>query len=79
MEQYAEIRRTQLRYRRIPLAVSLVSLACLILFILLGRPLGGLIIVAFVGTAWTMFVRPIHSRRCRDAIAKLPSWNIGPE
>jgi hypothetical protein len=79
IEQYAEVRRTQLRFRRIPLAVSLISLACVIAFVVMGRAFGGLILVAFAATAWSMFVRPLHKRRYREAIAKLPSWEIEPD
>jgi Flp pilus assembly protein TadB len=79
MEQYAEIRRTQLRFRRIPVAVSLVSLASVVVSVVLGQAFAGLILVAFGATAWNMFVRPVHSRRYRKAIADLPSWKIDPE
>jgi hypothetical protein len=79
MEQYAAIRRTQLRYRRIPLAVSVISLICILVFIVLGKAFAGLIIVAFAATAWSMFVRPLHRRRFRQAISNLPSWEIEPE
>jgi hypothetical protein len=78
-EQYAEVRRAQLRFRRIPLAISVVSLACLIAFTIAGRPLGGLILVGFCGTAWSMFARPLHKRKYREALAKLPSWEIEPD
>jgi hypothetical protein len=79
LAEYEELRRTQLRYRRIPLAVSLLSLACVVVFILLGRAFGGLILVAFAATAWSMFVRPIHRRRYREQLAKIPTWKIEPE
>jgi hypothetical protein len=79
LEQYAEIRRTQLRFRRVPLAISVLSLACLVAFVVIGRAVGGLILVGFAATAWSMFVRPLHKRRYRKALAKLPSWEIEPE
>jgi hypothetical protein len=79
MEEYAQLRRTQLKYRRIPLIVSVISLLCVLVFILVGKAFAGLILVAFAATAWSMFVRPIHSKRYRRAIAKLPSWKIDPE
>lgn len=79
VEQYAEIRRAQLRFRRVPLAISVLSLVCLVAFILLGRAVGGLILVGFAATAWSMFVRPLHKRRYRKELAKLPSWEIEPE
>ena len=79
LEEYATLRRTQLRYRRVPVAVSLVSLACIVVFIVLGKAFGGLIVVAFGASAWSMFVRPMHKRRYREQLAKLPTWKIEPE
>ena len=79
LEQYAELRRTQLRYRRIPIAVSVISLVCIISFLVAGKGLAGLIIVAFSITAWSMFARPLHRRRYREALARIPSWDIEPE
>ncbi len=79
IEEYAELRRTQLRYRRIPLAVSVISLVCVVVFIVLGKAFAGLILVAFAATAWSMFVRPLHNKRYRRALADLPSWKIDPD
>ena len=79
LEEYAELRRTQLRYRRIPLIVSLLSLVCVVVFILLGRAFGGLILVGFAATAWSMFARPMYKRRYREQLAKIPTWKIEPE
>jgi len=79
LEQYAQLRRTQLRFRRIPIVVSIVSLACIVAFIVIGKAFGGLVVVAFALTAWSMFARPLHRRRYRRALAQLPSWQIEPE
>ncbi|MGI8863134.1 MAG: hypothetical protein ACR2JH_01840 [Solirubrobacteraceae bacterium] len=79
VEQYAEIRRTQLRYRRIPIMISVIALICVITFIVMGKAFGGLIVVAFGASAWSMFARPLHKKRFRRAIADLPSWEIEPE
>lgn len=79
LEQYAEVRRAQLRYRRVPLVVSLMALACIVVFVVLGKAFGGLVIVAFAATAWSMFARPLHKRRYRRSLAQLPSWEIEPE
>jgi hypothetical protein len=79
MEQYAAIRATQLRYRRVPLAISVLSLVCVIVFIIVGKAVGGLIIVGVLATTWSMFFRPIHRRKYRQALADLPSWKIKPE
>ena len=64
LEEYAQLRRTQLRYRRVPILISAISLIC---------------IVAFGLTAWSMFVHPFHKRRYREKLARLPTWDIEPE
>ncbi len=79
LEEYAELRRAQLRARRIPIAISLLVLICVIVFIALGKAYGGLILVGFAASAWSMFVRPFHKRRYREKLAKLPSWEIEPD
>ncbi|HEX5194914.1 MAG TPA: hypothetical protein VFW09_19120 [Solirubrobacteraceae bacterium] len=79
VEQYAAIRSTQLRYRRVPLAISAVALACIVAGVLVGKALGGLIIVAIIATTWSMFFRPIHSRKYRQALAQLPTWTLTPD
>jgi hypothetical protein len=79
LEEYMELRRMQLRHRRIPIAVSVIALACIVAFLAVGRGLAGLVVVAFALTAWSMFMRPLHRRRYRSALARLPSWDIDPE
>jgi Flp pilus assembly protein TadB len=79
IDDYAAIRRTQLRMRRVPIAITVLSLACVITFIALGKAFGGLILVAFAATAWSMFLRPLHKRRYRKELAKLPTWEIKPD
>jgi hypothetical protein len=79
LEEYAELRRTQLRYRRVPLLIASLSLVCVVVFIVLGQAAGGLIVVAFAATAWSMFGHPLHKRRYRKQLAKIPSWKIEPE
>jgi hypothetical protein len=79
LEEYADLRRTQLRYRRVPLIISAVSLVCVVAFIILGKALGGLLIVAFAATAYSMFLHPLYKRRYREQLAKVPTWKIEPE
>jgi hypothetical protein len=79
LEEYAALRRTQLRYRRVPLLIATLSLICVVVFIVLGQAAGGLIVVAFAATAWSMFGHPFHKRRYRKELAKIPSWKIEPE
>jgi hypothetical protein len=79
LEQYAELRRTQLRFRRVPIAISVLALICIVAFIIVGKAFGGLIVVALGATTWSMFFRPLYRRRYREALADLPSWQIKPE
>lgn len=79
LEQYAAVRATQLKFRRVPIAIATFSLVCVVAFIIGGKPLGGVVLVALCATAWSMFARPFHKRKYREAVAKLPSWEIEPE
>jgi hypothetical protein len=79
LDQYAAIRRTQLRFRRVPIAISVLALAAVIACIVVGKALGGLLVVAILATTWSMFFRPLHRRRYRAALAELPTWKIEPE
>jgi hypothetical protein len=79
VEQYAAIRATQMRYRRIPIAISAFALATVIACIIVGKAFGGIIVVGVMATTWSMFFRPIHRRKYRQAIADLPTWKIKPE
>jgi hypothetical protein len=79
LDEYLALRRIQLRHRRIPILVSVIALACVVGFLLAGKGLAGLIVVAFALTAWSMFARPLHRRRYREALAQIPTWEIEPE
>lgn len=79
VEQYAAIRATQLRYRRAPMAISVVALLCVIAAVIVGKAVGGLLVVAILAITWSMFFRPMHRRRYRAALAELPAWKIKPE
>jgi hypothetical protein len=79
IEQYAAIRSTQLRFRRVPLAISVLALVAVIACIVVGKALGGLLVIAILATTWSMFFRPLHRRRYREALAELPSWQIEPD
>jgi hypothetical protein len=77
IEEYAAIRRTQLRYRVIPLAAGLVLLAAMIGFFVAGSAFSGFVLVAFAGASWVMFVRPFFRARYRKSLSKnLPTWNL---
>jgi len=79
LEEYADLRRTQLRYRRVPLLISAFSLICVIAFIVIGKALGGVLLVAFAATVWSTLGHPFYKRRYREQLAKTPTWKIEPE
>ena len=79
IEQYAEIRRTQVRYRRVPLILSAVALASIVVFIALGQFARGVVVIALITTAYNLFARPAYQRRYREALSKLPKWEIEPD
>jgi hypothetical protein len=79
LEEYARLRRIQLRFRRVALAIAAVVIATLIALIVLGRAFGGVLVVALAAFAWSTYGRPLYRRRYLKAIADRPSWNIEPE
>jgi hypothetical protein len=79
VDQYTAIRATQLRFRRVPIAISVLALGAVIACIVVGKALGGLLVVAILATSWSMFFRPLHRRRYREALADLPTWQIEPD
>jgi hypothetical protein len=78
-EQYEAIRRTQLRFRVLPVVYGLLVAGIALFFLLTGNVFS-LFILLPVGTmAWFFFLQPVHRRRYRRAIADLPRWKLSPE
>jgi hypothetical protein len=77
LEEYAAIRRTQLRYRLFPLIAGLILLAAMIAFFIAGRTFSALVFGAFLLASWGMLGRPFFRSRYRKSLRKsLPTWNI---
>jgi hypothetical protein len=77
MEEYAAIRRTQVRYRLFPIGAGLLLLAAMIVFFIEGRTFGAIIIVPFMLASWASFGRPFWRARYRRALSKgSPTWTI---
>jgi hypothetical protein len=79
LEEYAQLRQMQVRYRRIPLAMAVVVVAALIALVVLGRAFTGILLVALAAVAWSTYGRPHWKRRYLTAIRNRPSWKIEPE
>lgn len=77
MEEYAAIRRTQVRYRLFPIAAGLLLLAAMIVFFIEGRTFGAIVIIPFMLASWASFGRPFWRSRYRRAMSKdTPTWTI---
>jgi hypothetical protein len=78
-EQYEQIRRLQLRYRAVPVAVGLLVAALAIFFSLTGNVFSVFFLLPVGLLTWFVIVRPVHRKRYRAAIANLPRWDLRPE
>jgi hypothetical protein len=78
-EQYEAIRRTQLRYRVLPVAYGLLVAGTAIFFTLTGNLFSVFVLLPLSMLIWFYFVRPVHRRRYRRAIAELPKWQLRPD
>jgi hypothetical protein len=78
-EQYETIRRLQWRFRLVPIALGTVVAALAIFFTLTGNILDVFVLLPLAMVIWFSFVRPVHRRRYRAAIAELPRWELRPQ
>jgi hypothetical protein len=78
-DQYEAIRRTQLRFRVLPVLYGLVVAGAAIFFTLTGNLFSVFVLLPMAMMGWFIFVRPGHRRRYREAIAELPRWELSPE
>ena len=77
IEEYAAIRRTQIRYRLFPLLAGILLLIAVILFWIDGRAFSAVVAVTFLLASWAIFGRPFFRSRYREALAKnTPTWTI---
>lgn len=78
-EDYQAIRRLQMRYRALPVALGLLVAATAIFFTLSGNAFSVFFLLPLALTAWFVFVRPAHRRRYRAAVSQLPRWDLHAE
>ena len=76
LEEYAALRRDRVRDRIVPTIVFLAVGCVVLVFVLVGRPLGAIVVAPLVGFFWGAFVRPARRRRQYRAIAERPRWTI---
>jgi hypothetical protein len=75
-EEYDVVRRTQLRFRALPVAVGVLVVVLGIFFSLTGNIVNVFILLPLALMGWFVFLRPAHQRRYRRAIADLPRWDL---
>ena len=78
-EQYEAVRRTQLRFRVLPVVLGLLVLGLAVFFTLTGNIFSVFFLLPVGLSVWFVFLRPFHRRRYRAAIADLPRWELHPE
>jgi len=78
-EEYEVVRRTQLRFRVLPVALGLAVLALAVFFTLTGNVFSVFFLLPVALMLWFGFLRPLHRNRYRRAIAELPRWNLRAE
>src|SRR5918995_2223605 len=75
-DEYAQIRRLQLRFRAVPIALGFTAAALAVAFTLTGNIVGVFFLMPVALIAWFVFIRPTHRKRYRAAIAELPRWDL---
>jgi len=73
---YERIKRTQFRFRILPVGYGLFVSAVAVFFIVTGNEFSVFFLLPVALTAWFMLIRPVHRRRYREAIADLPRWDL---
>src|SRR4051794_19590700 len=78
-EDYEAVRRTQLRFRVLPVLFGVLVASVALFFILTRNTFSVFFLLPVALSVWFVFVRPVHRRRYRAAIADLPRWELTPE
>jgi hypothetical protein len=78
-EEYEIVRRTQLRYRILPVVLGLIVSALAVFFAITGNVFSVFFLLPLALMLWFGLLRPLHRKRYRQAIAELPRWNLRAE
>lgn len=73
--EYAQIRRIQLRFRALPVALGLVVVGLAAFLTLSGSASGVVLLLPIALLSWYM-MRGVHRRRYQAAIARRRSWTL---
>lgn len=78
-EQYDEIRKLSLRYRALPVVYAVVVAVVALVFMLTGNVPGVFFLFPVALISWFIFIRPVHRKRYRAALKRLPRWQLRAE
>lgn len=78
-EEYARLRRLQLRFRAVPVGLGLATSGLALYFLLTGNSFSLFFLLPFALVLWGMVVRPVLRRRYAQALGILPKWNLYSE
>jgi hypothetical protein len=78
-EDYEAIRRTQIRFRILPVVLGFLVAGTAIFFSVTGNVFSVFLLLPVSLMTWFMFLRPVHRKRYRRAIADLPQWELRAE
>jgi hypothetical protein len=78
-EEYGRLRRVQLRFRALPVAIGLGTSVLALFFVLTGNAFSLFILLPFALVTWGTLLRPRHRRRYAVALGELPQWELRAE
>lgn len=78
-DEYGRLRRVQLRFRALPVAIGLATSLLALFFLLSGNAFSLFILLPFALVTWGTLVRPMHRRRYAAALGELPRWELRAE
>ena len=78
-EEYESVRRTQRRYRVLPVLFGLGIALLALVFTLTGNTFSVFLLLPVGIILWFLLLRPVHRQRYRAAIQHLPRWTLRAE
>lgn len=77
--EYARLRRLQLRFRTVPVALGIATSGLAMYFLLTGNSFSLFFLLPLALILWGMVVRPVLRRRYSKALGVLPKWDLRAE
>lgn len=78
-EDYARLRRLQLRFRAVPVGLGLATSGLALYFLLTGNSFSLFFLLPLALVLWGMMVRPVLRTRYARALGVLPKWDLYSE